>query len=127
MSDRKPHTPTPADEVWAILREVAEGQKETRLQMQETDRRMRQTDRGGRRGPGEVLRPGEPRRADGAGGAQGEGQAGAEAGEAIPGGRGHGRRLGVTDDRRDAAGRSVHPANDLANFSGRRAERPHRE
>ena len=52
MSDPIPQTPTPADQVWAILREVAEGQKEnrlqmqeTRLQMQETDRRMRQTDR----------------------------------------------------------------------------------
>ena len=53
---RNPATP---DEVWAILREVAEsqketdqrirevaaGQKETRLQMQETDRRMQAADR----------------------------------------------------------------------------------
>ena len=33
------------EEVRAILREVAEGQKETRLQMQETDRKMQETDR----------------------------------------------------------------------------------
>ena len=33
------------EEVWALLREIAEGQKETRLQMQETDRRMQETDR----------------------------------------------------------------------------------
>ena len=45
MSDPTPPTPPPADEVWAILREVADGQKETRLQMQETDRRMQETDR----------------------------------------------------------------------------------
>jgi len=46
-----PQGATPA-EIWAILREVAEGQKETRLQMQETDRlvqenaeRQKETDR----------------------------------------------------------------------------------
>ena len=33
------------EEVWALLREIAEGQKETRLQMQETDRQMQETDR----------------------------------------------------------------------------------
>jgi len=33
------------EKVWAILQEVAEGQKETRLQMQETDRKMQETDR----------------------------------------------------------------------------------
>ena len=60
---------------------------------------------GSRHGPGEVLRPGEPRRADGTGGAQGEGQTGTEAGKEIPGGRSHGRRLGVTEDGRDAPGR----------------------
>jgi len=32
-------------EIWAILREVAEGQKETRLQMQETRLQMQETDR----------------------------------------------------------------------------------
>ena len=69
---------------------------------------------GGRHGPGEVLRPGEPRRADGAGGAHGEGQAGAEAGEAIPGGRCHGRRAGVTDDGGNAARRPDSPTNNVA-------------
>ncbi len=45
MSDPIRRDSATADEVWAILREVAEGQKETRLQMQETDRRMQETDR----------------------------------------------------------------------------------
>ena len=46
MSDGKERrqAATP-EEIWAILREVAEGQKENRLQMQETDRRMQETDR----------------------------------------------------------------------------------
>ena len=52
MSDATRRDPATPDEVWAILRQVAEGQeetrlqmRETRLQMQETDRRMQETDR----------------------------------------------------------------------------------
>jgi len=44
MNYNYPPGASPA-EIWAILREVAEGQKETRLQMQETDRQMQETDR----------------------------------------------------------------------------------
>jgi len=36
---------TTAEEIWAILREVAEGQKEAKLQMQETRQQMKETDR----------------------------------------------------------------------------------
>ena len=39
---REPATP---EEVWSILREVAESQRETDRRMQETDRRMQETDR----------------------------------------------------------------------------------
>ena len=46
MTDRKePRQAATPQEIWTILREVAEGQKEMRLQMQETDRRMQETDR----------------------------------------------------------------------------------
>ena len=34
-----------AEEIWAILREVAQSQKETDLKMKETDRKMQETDR----------------------------------------------------------------------------------
>jgi len=36
---------TAAEEIWAILREVAASQKETELSMKETDRKMQETDR----------------------------------------------------------------------------------
>jgi len=39
-----PHDATP-EAIWAILREVAEGQKENRMQMQDTDRRLKETDK----------------------------------------------------------------------------------
>ena len=40
MSDVMRRDPATPDEIWAILRQVAEGQQETRRQMQETDRQM---------------------------------------------------------------------------------------
>ncbi len=46
---------------------------------------------GGGRGPGEVLRPGQPRRADGQAGKADRGQADAGADPPLPGGRRHGR------------------------------------
>ena len=49
---------------------------------------------GGGHGPGEVLRPGEPRHPDGAGGAEGQRQAGAAADPPVPAGRDDGRRAG---------------------------------
>ena len=36
---------TPAEEIWAILREVAETQKETALEFKETERRFKETDK----------------------------------------------------------------------------------
>ena len=44
MADTEMREPATPQEIWDILREVAEGQKENRLQMQETDRQLRQTD-----------------------------------------------------------------------------------
>ena len=45
MADHNGHRePATPEEIWNILREVAESQKETDRQMQETDRRMQETD-----------------------------------------------------------------------------------
>ena len=44
MSNAKRNPATPG-EIWEILREVSEGQKETDRQMKETDRQMKETDR----------------------------------------------------------------------------------
>ena len=44
MSNAKRSSATP-EEIWGILREVSEGQKETGRQMKETDRQMKETDR----------------------------------------------------------------------------------
>ena len=45
MADTEMREPATPQEIWDILREVADGQKENRLQMRETDRRMQETDR----------------------------------------------------------------------------------
>ena len=45
ISESQKETDRRMQETDRLIREVAEGQKETRLQMQETDRRMRETDR----------------------------------------------------------------------------------
>src|SRR3974390_3392672 len=64
------------------------------------------------RGPGlgEVLRPGEPRRADGTGGAQGRRQTGTEADPALSASRSDGRRRGERTHRGHPARRTVVPA-----------------
>ena len=65
------------------------------------DAYCRRTALGGRPRPGEVLRPRQPRHADGARGAQGQGQAGAAADPPLPAGRiddgraGHARQEGT--------------------------------
>ena len=63
---------------------------------------------GGGHGPGEVLRPGEPRHPDGAGGPEGQGQAGAAADSALPASGHDGRWAGDARGRkgRRKAGRS---------------------
>ncbi len=38
-------TTTTADDIWAILRELAESRKETELMLRETDRKFQETDR----------------------------------------------------------------------------------
>ena len=61
---------------------------------------------GGRRGSGEVLRPREPRRADGKAGESDRGRADAADHPPLSGGRHHGRRSGGGAARRNAARRT---------------------
>ncbi len=44
MDNQLPQEPATPEEIWAILREVSKTQKETALQMKETDRRLKKTE-----------------------------------------------------------------------------------
>src|SRR3989449_7754721 len=61
---------------------------------------------GGGRGPGEILRPGQPRRADGKAGETHGGRAAAGSHPSLPRSGHHGRRGGDGAARRDAARRT---------------------